>query len=229
MDLIKPEITTRFGLIRHGETEWNRSRQIQGQQDSPLTGTGRQQAMDWGKRLTCFPWDHMLVSDLGRAMETGRLINQTLRLPVDSDAGLREQDWGAWIGLTLVEIKRQKPMELEQQVRAGWHFCPPSGESRREVLHRCCKTLQTAAKKWAGKTVLVIAHEGVIKCLVYHLAGRRFLPEEPPLVKQRHLHWLESDGQTLRVAAVNALSLSNVTSTAQAVGPKTETPCGSQP
>lgn len=222
------ETITRFGLIRHGETEWNRSRRIQGQLDSPLTDAGRLQATGWGKRLTCCRWDRILVSDLGRAMETGRLINRTLQLPVDSDAGLREQDWGAWIGMTLADVKRQHPNELSHQVRAGWRFCPPEGESRREVLYRCTTALQTAARRWPGQTVLVVAHEGVIKCLVYHLSGRRFLPEEPPLVKRRHLHWIESDGKALRAGEINALPLTHSTVTVHAARRKNGEPRDSQ-
>jgi probable phosphoglycerate mutase len=54
---------------------------------------------------------------------------------------------------------------------------------------------------------LIVTHEGVIKSLIYHLAGRRFLPDEPALLKSYNLHWLIFSNDVLRIEAVNALPL----------------------
>ncbi len=61
---------TYFGLLRHAETEWNREKRIQGQQDAPLTSHGRQQAESWGRALERYQLDYLLSSDLGRAAFT---------------------------------------------------------------------------------------------------------------------------------------------------------------
>jgi probable phosphoglycerate mutase len=198
---------TRFGLIRHGETEWNREKRIQGQQDSPLTPTGEQQAVTWGKQLATLAWDRLVASDLGRARATAKLINQALNLPLDTTADLREQDWGAWIGLTVPEIKQQHKKELKRQIQSGWQFCPPGGETRANVFQRSRRALEATARRWPDQTILVVAHEGVIKCLLYRLSNRQFLPEEPPLIKPRHLHWLSCTSGQLAIDAVNAIPL----------------------
>jgi probable phosphoglycerate mutase len=198
---------TRFGLLRHAETVWNRKKKIQGLRDSPLTPEGSQQAQKWGALLSIHSWDRMLVSDIGRAVETATQINSILKIPVTTEKRLREQDWGNWTGQTVREIKDNDPQVLAQQTRAGWKFCPPNGENRLNVWQRSNMALCEAAVNWAGETILVVTHEGVIKSLIYHLSDRKFVPEEPSLIKSMHLHRLIYDGKGLQLDKLNALPL----------------------
>ncbi len=194
---------TTFGLIRHATTLWNEKKIIQGQQDSPLSETGQQMAADWGRRLASFPWQRIVCSDLGRTRETTELINQTLKLPVCPDKRLREQDWGEWSGISLAEVKQTHKELLQTMVRSGWLFKPPGGESRKQVLKRSLTALQETHTSWPGESILVVCHEGVIKCLLYHLTDRKFLPEEPPLIKRNHLNLLEHDDKKLYLKVLN--------------------------
>jgi bisphosphoglycerate-dependent phosphoglycerate mutase len=73
--------TTRFGLIRHAETVWNRENRIQGHRDSSLTDSGKTDADGWGRRLKRIAWDRIFGSDLGRAVDTAAIINRHLKLP----------------------------------------------------------------------------------------------------------------------------------------------------
>ena len=198
---------TRFGLMRHAQTVWNRQKKIQGLSDSPLTAGGERQASGWGRILSRFSWDRILASDTGRALETAERVNLSLRIPIDTDSRIREQDWGRWVGKTIVQLKAEQPLELAQQINAGWDFQPPGGEDRQSVLARSQAALQDAFTRWPGENILVVIHEGVIKCLVYHLSGRQFLPTEPPLLKSYQLHRLIHDGDGLRLEAINALAL----------------------
>ena len=61
---------TRFFLVRHGETEWNRIHRIQGSSDIPLNDTGRTQAKKAGAVLSRHSFDLIVASPLSRAMET---------------------------------------------------------------------------------------------------------------------------------------------------------------
>ena len=142
--------TTRFGLIRHAQTDWNREKKIQGHSDSPLTADGKKQASSWGQRLLQFPWDRILASDTGRAVTTAERINAFLKIPLDTDPRLREQDWGQWVGKTISQIQTEAIRVLDGQIRAGWGFCPPGGEDRRTVSARSQEALQDAAGKWPG-------------------------------------------------------------------------------
>ena len=198
---------TRFGLVRHAQTIWNREKKIQGQNDSPLTAKGRTQALRWGKRLKPYGWHRILASDIGRAVETANIINQALEVSVTTDARLREQDWGQWTGETIARLHTHTPRELDEQVRAGWKFCPPGGEDRHSVLARSRQALLEAAEKWPGDTILVATHEGIVKSLIYHLSGRKYLPGEPAIIRPYQLHWLTIDEDGLKLGEINALAL----------------------
>ena len=200
---------TRFGLLRHAETEWNHLKRIQGQQDSALTAEGRTQARSWAGILETMGWNRILTSDLGRARETTRLVNDSWKLPVRAEVGLREQDWGDWVGRTIRDISREEPDALARVESAGWEFRPPGGEDRHEVWERSSSALLRAARQWPGENILVVTHEGVIKCLIYRLCGRKFLPSEPKLIKPGYLHRLAEEQGELRVEKVNALIMGN--------------------
>ena len=198
---------TRFGLIRHAQTIWNREKRIQGHHDAPLTPQGNRQARNWGLQLMKMNWDQILSSDMGRALKTAERINATLKLPISADPKLREQDWGLWTGKTKIELEREAPGDLAKAMSMGWEFCPPAGENRRQVWSRSLKALKFGAINRPGKTILVVTHEGVIRSLIYRLSGRKFLPTETPLIRTYHLHWLILDSTGLQIEEINALAL----------------------
>ena len=199
--------TTHFGLIRHAQTYWNREKRIQGHSDSPLTPEGEQQAHRWGKILKQFSWNRLLVSDTGRAVTTAEIINSRLKLPLTIDSRLREQDWGHWAGKTVPQIDAEASWAADENINAGWDFCPPGGESRREVLQRSREALREAAEWYPGESLLVVTHEGVAKCLIYHLYGRKFLPGEPPILESYRLHRLSCSRGELQIEELNAVEL----------------------
>jgi broad specificity phosphatase PhoE len=198
---------TRFGLIRHAQTVWNREKKIQGHSDSPLTPQGELQASRWGRILEQFSWNRMLASDTGRALATAEIINAYLKIPLSVDSRLREQDWGHWAGKAIPQIEAEATQVLNEQINAGWDFCPPGGESRRRVLKRSQKALQEAAQRYPGEILLVVTHEGVVKSLIYHLCGREFLPGEPAILESYQLHWLVYHGSGLQIEELNAIQL----------------------
>jgi probable phosphoglycerate mutase len=205
--LLKPNKCTRFGLIRHAQTVWNREKKIQGHSDSPLTAIGENQASSWARVLSRLSWDRILASDTGRTRATAGIINDFLKIPVVADPRLREQDWGDWVGKTVAQIKTDVPRVLDEQINAGWDFCPPGGESRLSVLKRSQAALQDAAQRYSGETILVVCHEGVVKSLVYDLFGRKYLPDEPAVLKSYQLHWLVNTDSGLQIEQINAIDL----------------------
>jgi probable phosphoglycerate mutase len=202
---------TRFGLIRHAETLWNREKRIQGQSDSPLTAQAERQVEHWAKTLEAFSWDRLLCSDLGRARTTALRINALLKLPLTTEPGLREQNWGRWTSKTISEVQNELDDKISKSQPSGWRFRPPGGEQRADVLRRAQRALQEAALRWPGSQILIVTHEGVIKSLIYHLSGRKYLPSEPKLIKDYHLHWLSIDGTGLHLGQVNAQALNKKT------------------
>ena len=202
---------TTFGLIRHALTLWNEEKRIQGLQDTPLSARGREMAEAWAGELQGLPWDRILASDLGRVRETTAIINRVLELPVQFEPLLREQDWGRWSGLSFPELFALHGDEVREQEQAGWEFRPPDGESRTEVLARATEALSSAAARRPGQMILVVCHEGIIKSLLYHLLGRRFLPGEPKILSGYHLHLLRMRPRGLHLQGLNYLSLTGRT------------------
>ncbi len=183
-------IASIFGLLRHGQTVWNKEKRIQGRGDSPLTAEGRASCRKWGRYLgtSGTTWQRIIVSPLQRARETAKLINETLQIPIAYDEGIREQDWGNWEGRTLEQIKRESPGELEELTHLGWNFRPPGGESRKELLHRVLASLKRSGAQWPGENLLVISHLGVVKSLLYYIEDRDYLPEEPRIIDNNRFH-----------------------------------------
>jgi probable phosphoglycerate mutase len=202
------EKMTRFGLMRHAETLWNRQNRIQGHSDSPLTARGKEDADGWGRRLSGIAWDRIFGSDLGRAVDTAAIINHHLQIPFETDPRLREQDWGEWSAKPADIIQYEELHKLDEAQRSGWQFCPPGGEDRISVWQRSHNALVDAARLWPGNTILVVTHEGVIKNLIYRLCNRLYAPGESSLIESRHLHWLVIKNSGLQLDQINALALS---------------------
>ena len=125
-------------LVRHGETEFNRERRIQGHVDSPLTDLGVRQAQAVGRLLRDLVRDptgwRIISSPLGRAHTTARFISMTLDgLPVDLDDRLKEMSWGPHDGRLRAEIEAEHPDTFG---RTNWAFDLPDGETYEAVAGR---------------------------------------------------------------------------------------------
>jgi broad specificity phosphatase PhoE len=205
---VKPsQTTTRFGVIRHAVTTWNQAKRIQGHIDTPLAWIGKNQAREWGRLLKPYAWHRILSSDLRRSRDTAEILNAYLKVPVDREAKLREQHWGRWVGMTVEQIRNEVPRDFAQQEANGWRFQPPDGENRETVFQRSRCALHRAAEKWPGQTILVVTHEGVLKCLMYRLFEQNRSFTEFTRLQPYRLHWLVHDGTRLYIEKVNALEL----------------------
>ena len=124
-------------LVRHGETEWNRSGKIQGHSDVPLSERGRRQVRMLARRLAGCGFSTVYASDLSRARESAQAIVKGSEASVQTDADLREFFYGEWEGLTLEEAEARDPMVFAEQMSMGNRkFSAPGGEDTTELLHR---------------------------------------------------------------------------------------------
>lgn len=200
---MRSEPSTTFGLLRHGKTVWNSEGRIQGCLNSPLTEEGRKGVKQWLPVLQQYKWDRIISSDLGRVLETVEILNSTLQIPHIIDPRLREQNWGDWEGLQLKEVKKNFQDELDRQVQKGWDFSAPGGESRVSVMLRAREALFDWAERHPGERILTVCHQGVLKCLLYRLAGRQFLPDEESLLDPNALHIIEHSHAELIISKLN--------------------------
>lgn len=195
---------TVFGLLRHGETDWNAAGRMQGQSDdSRLTPAGEAWSRKCGEALDGLGYQRILASDLVRAVRTAEMVNAALRLPVDTDPRLREQDWGEWTGHTLKALRRDRPGAVEKQEFAAWGFRPEGGESREELLARTVAALGDAARAHPGSRILVITHQGPLRALIYRILGHGYERGKPDPVDDRAFHEIDYDGDRLTLRNLN--------------------------
>ncbi|MEN9620695.1 MAG: hypothetical protein RL499_888 [Actinomycetota bacterium] len=155
---------TVFALVRHGETDWNRERRIQGSTDIPLNDTGREQARATGALLASRRWTALVASPLSRASETASLIGAEVGLgDPELEPRLAERDYGAAEGLTGPEIDLRYPDGADV----------PGREPREAVAERAVAALHELAARHPGEAVIVVAHGGVIRSVLETVAPGR--------------------------------------------------------
>jgi probable phosphoglycerate mutase len=158
-------VTTRFVLLRHGETHWNLESRIQGHHDSGLTPAGVAQARALAQRMKSEAFDLLVASDLGRALSTARHIGEVTNHPVLPDARLRERHYGECQGLTYGELDHQYPDLFSSVREVDPDFPVPGGETRRQFHDRVKAAFESLAREHEGKRVVVVSHGGVLAML----------------------------------------------------------------
>jgi broad specificity phosphatase PhoE len=147
-------------LARHGETDWNLERRVQGHADRPLNETGLAQARALADELEPVPLDAVYSSDLARARETARIVADRLGLPVTTLRELREKHFGTWEGLTDEEILRRFPSARQDP----WG----DAETPEQLSGRVLAALRRIAAEHPRGQVLVVAHGGPLRALLRH-------------------------------------------------------------
>ena len=161
---------TRFILVRHGETQWNLEARIQGHGDSPLTEVGVAQADAIARRLAAEPFDVLVSSDLGRALETAVRIAASSGHEVVADARFRERNFGCAEGLTYGELHERFPDAFARHLQdKDPDFRVPGAESRRDFYVRIGAAFEALAREREGRCVAIVCHGGVLASLYRHI------------------------------------------------------------
>jgi probable phosphoglycerate mutase len=172
-----PTRETNLVVIRHGETVWNRQRRIQGHGDSPLTAAGRAQARAVGRRVAETPFDALVASDLGRAVETAEHIASRTGHRIVTDPRLRERHYGHLEGLTEEEVRERHGGMFEALMADDPDWSPPGGESHRQHFQRVVAMVEEWIRHHPSTTTVFVAHGGVLDILFRFVAR---LPLERP-------------------------------------------------
>ncbi|MCX4855479.1 histidine phosphatase family protein [Streptomyces canus] len=155
-------------LVRHGETEWSASGQHTSWTDLPLTQHGEEQAKSLAPLLSGRTFSLALTSPLGRAIRTAELAGIT---GASTDPDLHEWDYGAYEGVTTVEIHRTRP---------DWYLwtdgVPPGpdghpGESPEEVGRRADLVLARVDAALPEGDVVLVAHAHFLRVLTARRLG----------------------------------------------------------
>jgi len=152
----------RIYFLRHGETDWNVSRRIQGRTDIALNANGVSQAKNWRPFFERIRLAGVYSSSLSRAMETALLA--TLRPPCVIDA-LNERNYGEWEGRVWNDIADHE-RDFDRRWR-GAESSPPGGESRQEMHARVYRAMDSiVASHDEGSELLIVAHGGSGKAVL---------------------------------------------------------------
>jgi len=144
--------------VRHGETAWNAENRICGITDLPLTERGFSQAEQLADTLCSVQIDRIIASPLIRAQQTAQIISCRHRIPVETDARLREQNYGIYEGMD-----RKTPAFLENKRHFAVRY--PGGESMMDVSARVYALLSELKADHTCESVLLVCHGGVLRVL----------------------------------------------------------------
>jgi probable phosphoglycerate mutase len=168
-------------VVRHGETEWNRIRRLQGHTDIALNETGIEQAVKLAVALADEKIAAIHASDLGRALATATPVAAGLGLTVTTHASLRERNYGVLEGLTYAEIEERHPEEAQRMRGRDVTTRFVNGESAQEFFERATEAVGAIAEAEAllpplpgtsHRTVLVVTHGGVLDMLYRSACGK---------------------------------------------------------
>ena len=198
----------RILLARHGETQWNFEGRYQGQEDIPLSETGRKQAQSLSTRLCDVQIDAAFSSPLKRARETAELALAERASLLKFDPRLMEINHGEWEGLLAAEIHARDPELLQ-----AWRDTPdsvlmPEGESLKHVLDRAWAALTDIIEQQnESDTVLIVAHDAVNRVLLCRILGIPYTNFWRFRQAPTTLNLLEGDSiDTLNVVRINDCS-----------------------
>ncbi|MEM1284632.1 MAG: histidine phosphatase family protein [Pseudomonadota bacterium] len=188
-------------FIRHGQTDWNRERRLQGGKDIPVNATGEAQAKRNGVRLAELFEDEgysvddftFVASPLSRCVRTMALVREGLGLDPSNGVGfddrLKEITFGGWEGHTYAELRKMNAQAVEAREANKWSYVPPDGESYAMLSDRIRPWLEAL-----DRPTVAVSHGGVsraVRGLLFDLPPT----EIPQLDVPQDKLYLVQDGQ----------------------------------
>ncbi|MEC7406108.1 MAG: histidine phosphatase family protein [Bacteroidota bacterium] len=155
--------------IRHGETEENKLRVLQGQSQGRLAESGQHQALKLGLSLKHIEFSHVIVSDLQRTQDTWQWMG--LNQPVAFDERLRERAFGKYEGLPRDQVMHTDFSELEIESKGAFFRRVSAFVDERVALYMANKNQDEYRELW-------LTHGGALRIILYYLCNR-FKVETP--------------------------------------------------
>jgi 2,3-bisphosphoglycerate-dependent phosphoglycerate mutase len=192
---------TRICFVRHGETNWNAERRMQGHIDIPLNANGISQAERLANALirVKHSFDVIYSSDLERALHTANAVASALSLDVQITPRLRERNVGKLQGLLLAEAPVLLPEIWQKHIARELDHDLGGGESIRTFHQRMQDILELFLNEHRGQSVLAVSHGGSLD-MIYRIVTQQALDaERVAVVPNTSLNWIAHDGSTWSV------------------------------
>ncbi len=185
-------------LTRHGETEWNEKKLIQGHTDIPLNTKGKEQAKLLGKQLKDIDFDVVFSSDLLRAANSAVIIIKEKEMIVIKIKALRERFFGRFEGKSLGEMRRAfgEVMLVTEEKQKKLKIYDV--ENDEEIIARLIPFMKKTAKQYIGKKILMVTHGGLLRAFLSYVNYE--VPEysDRPMKNTGYLI-IESDGDKFEI------------------------------
>jgi len=169
-------------IIRHGQTENNKAKLLQGRTDIPLNKDGIRQA-EAAAKWFCdqqIRIDSVYSSPLIRAVETAKAVNRAHKQDIILRYDIQEINGGDWEGKTTLQLKELYPDHMDKYLHRPWEFEAPNGESIPAVAERAFQAVRRIAEENRGKTVALVSHGEFLRCYICKAMGKS-LHELPAL------------------------------------------------
>jgi broad specificity phosphatase PhoE len=188
-------------LVRHGRTDWNAMRILQGGIERDLDDEGRRQAEQAAKRFYEIPFQAIYSSVMARARQTAEIIAKSKDLEVRLLEGIHEGSYGCYEGTSIPDFERKfaekfierSKLSFEEQMR----FRLGDGiDSSQDIVDRVLPLLHDLSKKHLQESILIVTHGWVIRTLVTFLKKEAL---DGFRVRNGGHILLEGDGEVLQV------------------------------
>lgn len=164
----------RIYFVRHGETDWNKERKIQGQVDIPLNDFGIHLAEETAKGLKDVDFDVCFTSPLGRAKHTVQIILEGRNVSIIEDRRIEEMSFGEYEGKSCSKENWDVPDSFRKFFDDPEHFVPAKdGESFSDVKKRTGEFLDWlfAQEAWKDSNILIATHGAALAGLLNNIKG----------------------------------------------------------
>jgi len=167
----------RLIMVRHGESEGNAIRRFTTSGEAKITELGRRQAHEAALRIKLkFQPTLVIASTFARARETGLIIAEELRIPIEYEAEFREWSLGDLAGQPYESIADDPTFDPNR----SWVWRAPGGESHEDVLRRVAPVLDRVAGKYPEDEIVIVSHGGVMRSVWAHVTGTWENAHVPP-------------------------------------------------
>ena len=163
-------------IVRHGQTNFNLERKLQGVTDNELNDNGKNQAEQTKEKLENETFDLILCSPLIRARQTADIINKERKVKIIYDERLIERDFGEFEGKYIKEYNVDEFWSYLQNKKYQ------KVENIREFLDRVYSFLDEIKEKYKNKNILIVAHAGISVAVECYFNG---IPKDDKLVEIR--------------------------------------------
>lgn len=186
-------MTTRICFIRHGETDWNVDRRIQGQIDTPLNDTGRKQALAMAFNAAHHKFSAIYSSDLNRACDTATVLAQRRDIEIKTMPELRERHYGIFQGITANEAALKYPEAHAHYQSRNPDYDFENGESMKQFAARVVLAIDSMTRHHNGETIVAVTHAGVLDIIYRKATGRPLHTPRDFSVPNCALNWFHFD------------------------------------